>query len=161
MRKRNKNIYMGPKSTAKLPVFGKVDTDNEICLNAIATAYDALNNRMLTKRHGIFDKTSLVEINGRFSILQMLCRKYAPNKLGVIDEIHNVVVDHFKGHISDSKAIHLLQNICNKRNLNPGILNVAAFHIDQAEHTFDPFGMDMFTLFGQQNNNMKKRKRMR
>ena len=160
MRKKNKNIYMGPNSTAKLPVFGRVDTDNEICLNAIATAYDALNNRMITRQPGSFDATTLPEINGRFNVLRMLCRKYAPNKLIVIDEIHNVVIEHFKGNISGSKAIQLLQNICNKHNLNPGVLNVAAFHINQAEQMMqmpNAFGIDMFMMLGQQNQKKKRR----
>lgn len=160
MRKKNKNIYMGVNSTAKLPVFGKVDTANEICLNAIATAYDALNNRMLTRQHGVFDETTLTEINGRFSVLRMLCRQYAPDKRIVINEIHNVVVEHFKGHSSYTQAIQLLQNICNKHMLNPGMLNVAAFHINQAEQMMqmpDAFGLNMFMQFDQQNQIKKRR----
>lgn len=163
--RKNKNIYMGENSTAKMPVFGRVDTDNEICLNAIATAYDALNNKMLTRQHGMFDKTTLTEINGRFGVLRMLCRKYAPSKLIVIDKIHKVVVDNFRGHISDSKAVSSLQNICTQHNLNPGILNIAAIQINQAEQMKmqmpTPFGIDMFQLLGQQNMNQKKKRRMR
>lgn len=154
MRKKHKNIYMGKDSTAKLPVFGRVDTDNEICLNAIATAYDALNNIMLTKRLGMFDKTTIAEINGRFSVLKMLCNKYAPNKLVVINKIHKVVIDNFHNKISDARALELMQEICRQHDINPGILNIAAMHVNQAEMQ-DPF-RNMFLFFNQQN--PKKRK---
>lgn len=161
MRKRNKNIYMGPDSTAGIPVFGKVDTDNEICLNAIATAYDALNKKMLTRKVGVFDNTTLTEINGRFSVLRLLCRKYAPNKIIVVNKIHDVVVNHFKGHLSDSQALMMLQKICDEYGLNPDVFNIAALHINQAEqmnNMFMPFGIDMFMF---SNNQVKGRKNNR
>lgn len=159
MRNKHKNIYMGANSTAKLPVFGKVDTDNEICLNAIATAYDSLNSRMLTRQPGVFDKTTPAEINGRFSVLRLLCRNYAPDKLIVVNEIHKVVMEHYKGNINDAQAINLLQSIISKYNLNPGILNVASLHINQAEQMANSFGLGMFSLFNQSNidNNRKRR----
>lgn len=158
MRTRNKNIYMGPDSTARLPIFGKVDTDNEICLNAIATAYDALNGKMLTKQFGVYDKTTPTEINGRFGILRMLCRRYAPNKLSIVNNIQNVITEHFKGNISDSQALALLQNISNKNNLNPNVLNIAALHIDQAEqmNMFNPFNIDTF-MFSDGNNSTNRK----
>lgn len=150
---------MGANSTAKLPVFGRVDTDNEICLNAIATAYDALNSRMLTRSPGVFDKTTPAEINGRFNVLRLLCRNYAPDKLIVVNEIHNVVMKHYKGNISDVQAIDLLQNIISKYNLNPGILNVASLHISQAEQMANSFGLGMFSLFNPQNNSIDNNRR--
>jgi len=155
MRKRNKNIYMGPDSTAKLPVFGKVDTDNEICLNAIATAYDALNNKMLTRKFGVYDKTTLTEINGRFSVLRLLCRNYAPNKLNLVNKIQDIVTNHFKGHLSDSQALSMLQQVSNEAGLNSGVFNIAALHINQAEqmNNFAPFGIDLFMF---SNNNTAK-----
>lgn len=156
MKKRHKNIYMGPNSTAKLPVFGKVDTDNEICLNAIATAYDALNNTMLTRREGVFDQTNLTEINGRFSILKMLCRRYAPGKLVVINQIHKIVTDNFKNLITDAQALTLMHTLCLRHNVNPGLLNIAMLHVNQAE-MHDPFGMNIFFMM----NNPPKKRRMR
>lgn len=124
---------MGSNSTAKLPVFGMVDTDSEICLNAIATAYDALNKIMLTRKPGVFDRTTIAEINGRFGILRMLCRRYAPDKIIVIDKIQKIVTDHHKKRISDAEAINRMKQICMQHNLDPGLLNIAAMHVNQAE----------------------------
>lgn len=166
MRKRKRNIYMGANSTAKLPVFGQVDTDNEICLNAIATAYDSLNNIMLTRKQGAYDKTSPIEINGRFSVLRMLCRKYAPNSLPVIEQIHNIVMDNYRGKISDQQAIQLMKSTCIKNNLNPSMLDLAAMHINQIEmmrnqlknKSPDP-NSNLFFLWQQNNSNLSKKRR--
>ena len=68
--RKHKNIYMGSDSTAKLPIFGRVDTGNEIALNAIATAYDSLNSKMLTRQLGLYDETSLIEDeNGEIKVI--------------------------------------------------------------------------------------------
>lgn len=158
MRKRNKNIYMGNNSTARLPIVGKVDTGNEICLNAMATAYDALNNKMLTRQMGVFDNTTLTEINSRFSILRMLARKHAPNKIVVVNKIYNVIRDHFKGHLSYSQAVSMLNEINMKYNNNPNHLNMAMAHVDHAEKISLPnaFGIEAFLYFANQNMNNKK-----
>jgi len=132
MRKK-KNIYMGKNSIAQLPVFGNVDTDNEICLNAIATAYDALNNIMLTRSHGVFDKTTSAEINGRFGILRMLCSKYAPSMHPVVDKIHKVVIENSKGRISDINALKIMRDICMNHGINSDIFDYAIMRINQAE----------------------------
>lgn len=153
MKKNHKNIYMGVESTAKLPVFGKVDTENEIILNSLATAYDALNEIMLTKKEGYFEKTNLVKINGRFSILKMLCRKYSPSKMMMVNKIHNIVIENFKGNISDKEVITYLQNLSIQYGFNPGMINMVMFHINQAE-MFDPFNAAPFFMM---NNTVKKR----
>jgi len=154
MKKRYKNIYMGPDSTAKLPVFGKVNTSNEIRLNIIATAYDSLNNTMLTRKAGVFDQTTLKKINGRFSTLRLLSRKHAPTELMLTDQIYKIVADHFKNIISDAQALASLQNICMRYNVDPFLLNIAMFHVNQAEMQ-DPFGINMFMIG---NNASKNRK---
>lgn len=158
MRRKHKNIYMGLNSTARLPVFGKVDTDNEICLNAIATAYDALNNIMLTRNEGVLDKTTLQVINNRFSVLKMLCRRYAPDKLNLIEKIHKLVVDNYKGGISDGQALSLMHDLCIRYNVNPGMLNIAMLHVNQVEMQ-DPLGMNAFLMFNQQIPNRRKKVR--
>ena len=148
MRKRNKNIYMGVDSTARLPVVGRVDSGNEILLNAIAVGYDALNNRMLTRYVGVYDKTSLREINGRFGVLRLLCNRHAPSKLTTVNRIYGIVVDYFNGKITFDQAVSILNNISIKINSNFDFYNIAAFHINQAEQIGmpKPFGIDMFLL---------------
>lgn len=166
--RKNQNIYMGDKSTAKLPLFGKVDTSNEICLNAIATAYDALNQKMLTRRLGVFNQATLQMINGRFQVLKNLCIKYAPDKLMIINQIQRITTDNFKGNLSDRQAVMMLQEITRRYNLDPNMLNIAASHVNQAEQmqpiTFNPFGIDMFLWLGDPNKKtpgLRKRKRGR
>lgn len=153
---------MGSRSTAKIPIVNKVNTGNEICLNAIATAYDALNGKMLTRQLGVYDQANIKSINGKFHVLRMLCSKHAPSKLIVIDRIHKITTDNLKGIISDQQAINMLQQIINNYNLNPNLLNIAAIHINQAEEiNFDPFGINMFYWIGNNNNNVKTKKKRR
>lgn len=164
---RNKNSYMGNNPTARLPMFGRVDTDNEICLNAIAAAYDALNNIMIARNEGAIDKTNLVAINGRFNVLRMLCKRYAPGKLMIVDKIHKIVVDNYQGRISDADALSRMQNICVQNGMDPGLLNVAMLHVNRVEMLRQqatknmqvPSEVNMFILFNQQNTPHKKRGR--
>jgi len=124
---------MGPDSITQLPIFGNVDTDNEICLNAIATGYDALNNIMLTRTPGVFNKTTPAEINGRFGILRMLCSKYSPRMHSVVDKIQKVVVENSKGRISDKDALIVMRKICAEHDINSDIFDYAIMRINQAE----------------------------
>jgi len=130
---KNKNVYMGKSSTAGLPVFGNVDTDYEICLNAIATAYDGLNNVMITREPGVFDKTTSAEINGRFSVLRRLCKKYSPNMLPAIDELRRISLSNNAGNISDRVALEKMRHVCMKYSLDSSMLDQAAMHVNQAE----------------------------
>lgn len=148
---------MGFDSTAHLPVFGKVDTGNEICLNAIATAYDSLNGQMLTRMPGSFNKTTLDLVNKRFSILRMLCRKHSPGKLSIIEEIYSIAADHARGKINYDNALFYLNNVIVKHKLDPGILNIASYNIDHAEQV----DMNFFDFFRKQNINSKFRRRNR
>lgn len=134
MRKKNKNVYMGVNSTAQIPVFNKVDTPPEIILNAFATSYDALDNIMLTKRSGFFDKTTMQGVNGRFGILRMMCMRTSPEYLQDIEAMYNVVSENYKGNISDIQALEFLKSICLKHNLDPGRIDDAILRINQAEN---------------------------
>lgn len=131
MRKKTRHVRNNP--IMPLPVFGNVDTDNEICLNAIATAYDALNNIMLTRHQGVVVKATPAEINGRFGTLRMLCSKYAPHMHSVVDKLHTVVVENSKGRISDTKALGIMRDLCNKHGINSDIFDYAIMRINQAE----------------------------
>ncbi len=63
--KRNRNVYMGRHSTAKLPAVGSIDSDYEILQNIFATSYDTLDNKLLTRQPNIFKKTNK-QINFHF-----------------------------------------------------------------------------------------------
>lgn len=139
MRNKNKNIYVGLNSTAQIPVNNKVDTAKEIMLNAFATSYDALNNIMLTKRSGFFDKTTIQEINGRFGIIRMLCLKHCPSYISDVDAMYKIISEHYKNNISDVEALGSLRNICLKYNLNPSTIDNAINRINQAENNFPEF----------------------
>jgi len=130
---KKKNVYMGRDSTAGLPVFGNVDTDYEICLNAMATAYDGLNNVMLTREPGVFDKTTSREINGRFNVLHQLCKRYAPDKINAIEELRRITLSNNRGNISDRVALEKMRAVCYKYGLDTSMLDQAAVHINQAE----------------------------
>ena len=133
MNKNNKNIYMGSDSTAKIPVTDKVDTDYEILLNIFSTGYDALNNIMLTKKPGVFNKTNLSEVNSRFGILRMLSSRYSSKMLPVIDEMYGIIQSNYNGLIPDSQALLLMRDICIRYNLNTSLLDQAIMRINNAE----------------------------
>jgi len=130
---RNKNVYMGRNSTAQMPVFGTVDTDYEIVLNAISTAYDALNEIMLTRQPGVFEKTTVAEINGRFGTVRMLARRYAPRILPAVDEMHHICLENHAGRLSDVRALVLMREISTRYGMNPGILDEVCMRINNAE----------------------------
>jgi len=130
---RKKNVYMGNNSIAQLHVFGNVDTDNEICLNAIATAYDALNDIILTRSQGIFQNATATEINARFGELHLLCSRYSPRMHHVVDKLHKVVIENSKGRISDANALGVMRDICKRHGINSDIFDYAILRINQAE----------------------------
>ena len=154
-----RNIYMGAKSTAKLPIFGKVDTCPEICLNVIATAYDALNDIMLTRQSGVFTKTNPATINGRFTVLKGLAKRYAPDRLIVINQIHKIVMDNYHGRITFNDALNKMQLVYNQNNIDPGLLNTAIFHISQAEVYNQKVRDEPFIWFNQPKTPLRRRKR--
>lgn len=124
---------MGIDSTAQIPVNKNVDTDYEILVNAFATGYDALNNIMLTKRPGYFDPTTISEINGRFGILRMLCSRYSPKTMNVVNEMYQIIFKNYKGEINDMQALLAMRNICTQNNINPGFIDEAIERINHAE----------------------------
>ncbi len=166
MNKNNKNIYMGSDSTAKIPVKDKVDTDYEILLNIFSTGYDALNNIMLTKKPGVFNKTSLSEVNSRFGILRMLCSRYSPKILPVIDEIYSIIQSNYNGFISDIQALMMMRDICSRYNMNTSLLDQAIMRVNNAElirshqHKSKNGFNEMFPFWIQPQHNKNDRKRM-
>ena len=156
LKKINRNIYMGPNSTAQIPVVNKIDTDHEIILNVFATGYDALNSVMLTKKSGFFDKTTMQEINGRFGILRMLCSRYSPRSLALIDETYKIVSDNYHNNISDLQALAALRQICINNNLDPFIVDHAMMRINQAETISKNGFNNMFPFWIQPKKNSNK-----
>lgn len=148
---------MGQNSTAKLPVFGKVDTDNEICLNTLATAYDALNKIMITRQKGVYDETTADEINGRFNVLRLLCNRYAPEKKEFLNKVQQIVLKIYRGQISEMQAIAEIRNVCMQYGVNTGILDYAALRIDQTEQQSQ--FVQIFPHWMQPQVGIKKRKR--
>ena len=135
----NKNIYMGPFSTAKLPAQGKINEDWEILLDTYATAYDSVNNIMLTRTPGAFDPTAEREILGRFAVLKILAKKYKPSKIPVINKLEKLALDNFRGKISDKQYLRLLREITRKEGLNQELIMLAERNIDAVERMQAPF----------------------
>ena len=124
---------MGANSTAKLPTRGKVNEDWEILMNTYAVAFDALNRFMLTRQPGKYDPTTLREIHGRFAILKLLARKYAPHKLKAIEKLEQLTKAHFKGQISDRQFLAQIRTVTVRHGLNPQLVMLAEHHINAAE----------------------------
>jgi hypothetical protein len=131
--KKNRNIYMGPKSTAKLPVRGRVDEDWEILLNTFATAYDAANNIMLTRSPGVFDPATDRELRGRFAILKLLAKKHSPDKLNAIKYLEKLSLDNLHGKLPDRVFLQKVREVCRKEGLRQDLINQAERNINAAE----------------------------
>lgn len=131
MKKRN--VYMGPNSTAGIIVHGKVNEDWEILLNTYATAYDAINSIMLTRQPGVFDRTTAQELHGRFAVLKMLAKRYAPEKLPVINELERLSLDHLKGKLSDREFLRRIRSLVRKHGMSEDLINYVEAQIQAAE----------------------------
>ena len=112
-----------------ISAFGRVDTGNEICLNAVATGFDAVNNRVIG-----------VSVSERLRVLKMLCRDVAPNKVSIVNNIINIVDRFYSGNISKSKAMGLLNSIHNKIIGDMDVFNIAIFN--NSENVFNPFQVE-------------------
>lgn len=126
------NIYMGLNSQAKIQAQGKVNTDKEILANTYSTAYDSINQWMLSKT-GKLEKTTDSEIRGRFLVLQLLCKKYAPNKKNFIFTIEKLALANNKGQISDKQYLNNLRFLARQEGLPTSVLDRIEYKIDTAE----------------------------
>lgn len=131
--RRNKNVYMGPNSTAGILVDGKVNEDWEILLTVYATAYDSINNHMLTRVPGHFDPTTEREVRGRFWVLKRLAKKYAPEELPVIEKLEKLSLDHLNGKISDREFLRRLRSLVRSRGIREDLIDYVEARIDAAE----------------------------
>ena len=127
-----RNVYMGPNSRAKIPVRGKVDTYLEILANAYATAFDAHDGWLLTRR-GPQKRATIQTINGRFHALRILARKSAPRALPVIQHLHNAVVAYLQNHISARSYIAQIRGIMIRAGLPPYLVHIIEERIRRAE----------------------------
>lgn len=129
----NKNVYMGPNSTAGILVDGKVNEDWEILLTVYATAYDSINNYMLTRIPGQFDPTTEREVRGRFWVLKRLAKKYATEELPTIEKFEKLSLDHLNGKISDHEFLRRLRSLVRSRGISEDLINYVEARIDAAE----------------------------
>lgn len=139
MGKRKRNVYMGVGvSTAGIPTRGKVDEDWELLLNTYATAYDAINNKMLTRIPGKFDPTTKKEVRGRFRILKFLARKYAPHLLDEIAYLEKLSIAHLEGKLSDREYLQRLRNYMISKGISPKLIHLVEMKINEAEGLRNP-----------------------
>ncbi|WP_456477596.1 hypothetical protein [Geoglobus ahangari] len=136
MKKRN--VYIGPNSTAGIIVHGKVNEDWEVLLNTYATAYDAINSIMLTRQPGVFDRTTVEELHGRFAVLKMLARRYAPELYNVIEQLEDLSVKHLKGQISDKEFLRRIRGLARRHGLSEDLINYVEAQIQAAEMVRKP-----------------------
>jgi len=106
-----------------ISAFGRVDTGNEICLNAVVTGIDAINNRIIG-----------VSVSERFKVLKLLCRDVSPNKVSIINKVESIVNSFFKGEISKEKAMKLLVDVHTRIIGDIDVFNVVAFNPFQVEN---------------------------
>ena len=130
-----RNIYLGGNSTAGLPVQGKTDQDWEILLESYSTAYDSVNSIMLTKKQGVFDKSTEREIKARFAVIKKICKRHAPKLIKTIERIEKLSLDNLYGKISDKEYLRRIREIHRKNGLKENLINQAEYQVDQAERS--------------------------
>lgn len=126
-------MYMGINSTAKIPTRGKVDEDWEILLNTYATAYDAINNIMLTRTPGVFDRTTVREVRGRFLVLKRIARRYAPERLQIIERLEELAVARVKGEITTEQYLRSIRALATRYGLRRDMVDLVEARIRAAE----------------------------
>lgn len=146
---RNRSIYMGPNSTAKLPSIGQVNTDWEVLMNVYGTAYDSIDNVMLTRDPKKLDAATINELKGRFFILKSLAKKHSPQKLDTIKKIEQIAYQNARGSISDDTAHKKIRFIIHQQKMSNALLDNVERKIDAAQGRAQG---NMFN-FGNINNN--------
>jgi len=128
------NIYMGEnRSIARIPTKGKVNDPTEVFGAGYATAFDAVNGRLLTRKPGKFDDATIREINGRFAVVKLLCRKNCPSRMPAIEKLHSLTISHIKGRISESAFIRQIREIGQRYNVDMSYTNLIEQRINMAE----------------------------
>ena len=112
--RKNKNVYGGKQG--KFPVIGSVDSDREVLINVLVTAFNALDNKVLP---GHFAKNSVNAANNRFAVLYANCKKHNPLLCPAIQQIQGVVNESLNNGVPYHMAVAQLQGICLRFGLNP------------------------------------------
>jgi len=129
----NRNIYMGRNSTARIPMHGVLDSDKEALANIYATAYDSINNIMLTRNPEQIQRMTIIDLQRKFSILKLICRKRCPHMLDEIQTIESLSIANARGNISDKVFLRRIRHYVDKHGLNPSTINMIENRIDSAE----------------------------
>jgi|GEM_PF-5790820 len=120
--KRLPKVYMGPRSVAKIPVRGKVDTAKEILLNAFATAWDIRDKKLLTHYPKRVIQAKIQTVNGRFLVLRRLAKNSSARVYNTIRVLHELAVAYLNGKLSRAAYEKALTKLARERigiaNLN-------------------------------------------
>ncbi len=121
------------RSVAGIPTHGKVNEDWELLTNLYATAYDEINGQLLTRTPQKYDPATIKELRGRFRILKLLARKYAPHLLDDIQYIEKLTLANAQGKINDREFLERLRAYIISRGLDPKLVALIELRINQAE----------------------------
>lgn len=133
MPTKNKRVNMGSNSTAGIYSRGEINTDWEILMNIYGTAYDSLDNVMLTRDPHKLDPATVNELKGRFLILKQIAKKHAPEKVETIKKIERISIDNVQGRISDQQARQQIRSIIHQQRVPNPLLDNIEYKIDAAQ----------------------------
>jgi len=133
MRGKQKPIYMGAQSTARIPTRGAVNEDWELLLQGYATAYDGLSGGLLTPDPRVMAQASANEIKARFYGLKIACKRNQSRLLPTIKKLESIALANNAGRMGDRTALNELKKVVYSNGLNPGVLMVAEQHVNAAE----------------------------
>ena len=112
--KKLPKVYMGPRSVAKIPVKGEVDTSREVLLNAFATAWDIRDKKLLTHYPKKRVQAKIQIVNGRFLILRRLAKNISMRVYNTVRVLHELAIAYLNGKLSKSayeKAVTKLAKV--------------------------------------------------
>jgi hypothetical protein len=98
----------------------RANPDMRILNSTIDHAHASLFNPMISTHRPNID-----EVNFHFNNLKKLARKLAPQTLGKITFLHNIVCDHCHGKLSDYDALEKIRAVIISEGLNMNIYHSA------------------------------------
>lgn len=123
--------YLGVKMVGYGLSIGAIDQDWEILNETYATAYDSLNNMMVTD--GKYQRLSVGKLKTMFSKLRSLARKYAPDKMHVIDRLEMYSLAHANGKLTDREFLVAVRTVAEANGLDTSLIAMAEMRVNTVE----------------------------
>lgn len=110
---------------------GEIDTDYEILTESYATAYDSLNNLMVSDNTR--KPTSVGSLRRTFSNIKHITRKYAPQKMHVVERLEMYAIAHAQGKLTDREFLVAVRTVAEANGLDTSLIAAAELKVNHTE----------------------------